>query len=475
MKKTFLLIAAAVLSMAAMAETTINPTWEGNYRSNANEPTGWTTVTTTAEQFEVYNGARFFAVQTWVIPNINELLEVQFVYTRVSGQSNAGDISMWAFPYNSMVTSTENYGTVGVAFLNDVKTVLGVYPGNTIDASHQPLATSVEGKNASQAYARIITLDAAKIATLKAAGNVDEDGNLKVNVLLTTLNSTNNYKYYSIASSTNPHSYATAKYASVINNTTKAIYTSLEPAVTAATAGDTLVLKDDVTISAGRLNIEKTLTIKGATGEEKIICGVAAKTIMLLNKNDKLKDTLSLMNLVVDAQGTVRSTQIIENGHSNQTLILDNISVINSVYADNVVCGDVKNGGGDIVLKGNNSFSNGIYLNRDKRIDNLSATHTADNPVTIYLASDYQEDYAIVLNCEDATLYKAIDAKNEYDWTLTVAQSGDKNELKGTKTKKAGTAFEQVEEAEKVVKVVENGQVFILRNGVRYNILGAQF
>ena len=90
MRKLFL-FAAALMSVAVMAETVkVTPTWEGNYRTNNAEPTGWTKVTTTDEQFEVYNGARFFAVQTWTIANISQVTKLEFMYRRVNGQTPCG-------------------------------------------------------------------------------------------------------------------------------------------------------------------------------------------------------------------------------------------------------------------------------------------------------------------------------------------------------------------------------------------------
>ena len=158
MKKLFFFVAASLISLSMMAEiATINPTWEGNYRTNNANPTGWTKVTTTDEQFEIYNGARFFAIQTWTIANISQVTSLEFIYPRVSGQTNNGDVSMWFFPYSSMVSSSADYATAGVAFLNDVQTVLGVMPGNTIDENHQPFKVS-ESRDEAGVHSRVITL-----------------------------------------------------------------------------------------------------------------------------------------------------------------------------------------------------------------------------------------------------------------------------------------------------------------------------
>ena len=315
MKNKFLFFAAALLASASlMAETVkINPTWEGNYRTNNATPTGWTKVTTTDAQFEVYNGSRFFAVQTWTIANISQVTKLEFMYQRVSGQSNNGDISFWFFPYTSMVESTADYSTAGVAFLNDVQTVLGVMPGNPIPEDHAPFVIS-ESIDTLDAHFRRIVLEGEQLAAFVAAGTV-ENNYLTITLLLNTLNATNNYKYY--------HSGDNASYCNVtiegevtvpaiLNNTTKAGYTDLATAVTEANAGDVLTLNEDVTISGSRLEITKALTIQGATGEEKLICDVAYNTLMVLANDNTADYTVTFKNLIVDGQNVERDRQLFD-------------------------------------------------------------------------------------------------------------------------------------------------------------------
>lgn len=469
MKKLFLFAAALCTSLCMMAETaTINPTWEGNYRTNNNTPTGWTKVTTTDAQFEIYNGARFFAVQTWTIANISNVDSLEFVYTRVAGQTNNGDVSMWAFPYNSMVSSAADYSTLGVAFLNDVETVLGVMPGNTI--TNAPMATSeVEGTGAS--LSRVIRLGATEIAALTAAGTVDNDY-LTVNVLLNTVESTNNYKYYHTATESAPASFCTVHYAgeietpAILNNTTKTGYSDLATAVEEATAGDVLILNEDVTISGNRLEIKKALTIQGATGEETIICGVPANQLMILANDNTEAYQVIFKNLVIDGQNVERSTQTLD-ANNKATLVFDGVSVINTLYSTTTA--DVKNNGGNVVLKGNNTFAQGIYLNKNKRVDGKDATHTSATPIRIMLAGDYAEDYAVVLNCKDSTLYMAVDAAGETGWELYVSNN---KELKGRKVSiptaiNTNSAIEQ-----KAQKMIENGRVVIRRGENLYDLTG---
>lgn len=501
MKKTFLLIAAAILSVAAMAETTtitVTPngdTWvrknnteaakhgadtKMEVRTNHRTTTG-TDGTVTVTTDEDFVGLLSFPMP--VIPTGATNVKATLVLTE---ERVKGDRGIKIFPLGmDFDESKVNYSDVANAIVEARKgTALATFNAKgqdnkacVIDAVSDAyksvtawqdtidLTTYVSayaGANLTLFISRVKTEQANPVCFFTKEQKDFTPGTDGKGIALT-------------AEEACPKLIITYEGNAIVNATTKVGYETLKAAVDAAAAGDRILLNNDITVTGSRVDVKKALSIEGATGKETIICGVSESTIMLLSNGNDADYTLTIKNLTIDGNNTARNTQVIENGHDKSKIAFENVSIVNTVYADNVVCGDVKNNGSNIVLVGNNTFTNGIFLNKGKRIDNLSATHTTENPISIYLVSDYAEDYAIVLNCGDAALYKAYDAAGEYNWTLTVAESGDKKELKGTKTKKAGTAFEQVEEAEKVVKVVENGQVFILRNGIRYNILGAQF
>ncbi|MBR1877599.1 MAG: hypothetical protein IJ814_01200 [Paludibacteraceae bacterium] len=441
MQKIYSLLIAALVSLTSMAATAnITPTWEANYRTDNNTdgvPTGWNKVTTSDAQFEVRNSARLFVVQTWTISHISQVDSLTFVYERVAGQSNDGDVSMWLFPYSSMVESKEDFSGAGMAFLNDVKDVLGVYPGNTIDEEHAPfkVSASVHDSVANKHY-RIVSLNRADIDSLKKVGTLKGDY-LTFNVLLNTYQATQNYKFY--------HKGAEAAYCHVEYNgevSEPAIFNansfagydkdSLAAAVRDAEAGDLLILNEDVTISGARLEIKKALTIQGATGAERIISDVPYNTLMVLANDNTADYTVTFKNLIVDGQNVVRDRQLFDlNGKAK--MAFDGVSVINTTYTAYEVC-DIKTAGSNVVLSGLNSFPAGIALNKNKRVDHQGATHT--EPIRLVLSGDYAEDYAVVLNCKDSTLYTAVDAADEYDWTLYVANN---KELKGKKAAKVIT------------------------------------
>lgn len=503
MKKTFLLIAAAILSMAAMAETTtvtITPNGDTWVRKNNTEAakhgadkkmevrTNYRTAKDVNGNDSVTKDEDFVGLLSFPMPMIalNAITDVKLVLTE---ERVKGDRGIKIFPLGmDFDESKVNYSDVenaivearkGTALANFnakgegnkaciIDAVSDAYKSvtawqDTIDLT--AYVSAYAGANLTLFISRVKTEQADPVCffTKEQGDFTPTDGK---GIALTAAEACPKLIITYDVALASP---------AILNATTKVGYETLKEAVDAAAAGDRILLNSDITVTGSRVDVKKALTIEGATGNETITCDVSENTIMLLSNGNEADYTLTIKNLTIDGNNTARNTQVIENGHDKSKIAFENVSIVNTVYADDVVCGDVKNNGSNIVLVGNNTFTNGIFLNRGKRIDNLSATHTTENPISIYLVSDYAENYAIVLNCGDAALYKAYDAAGEYNWTLTVAQSGEKKELKGTKTKKAGTAFEQVEEAEKVVKVVENGQVFILRNGVQYNILGAQF
>ena len=468
MKKLFFCAVAALMSLSMMAETAkINPTWEACYRTDNNTPTKWNSgfPKFTDEQFEVKNkDARIFVIQTWTIANISKVDSLDFVYERVSGQTNKGDLAMWLFPYSSAPTTS----TYSADFIEDVKAVLGVYPGGDIDENHAPFKVSAVREADGKLY-RAVALSKTEIATLVAAGKVENDY-LTVNVLLTTYTASQNFKYYHTGDN---QSFCSVFYAgevvvpAIVNNTTKAGYNDLATAVEEATAGDVLILNEDVTISGSRLEIKKELTIQGATGEEKIICGVAANTLMVLANGNETDYTVTFKNLTVDGQNEVRATQTFDSNNKAK-LCFDGVSVINTTYS--VVTGDVKSNGSNIVLVGVNSFPTGIYLNKNKRVDGKDATHT--NPIKLILAGDYVEDYVVVLNCATPDLYTAVDAADVTGWELY--KSDSKDELKCRKVEKQATALETTNSELKAQKLIINGQIVIRRGNRLFDLTGRE-
>ncbi len=368
------------------------------------------------DSFEGNYNANIFAVEYFLIEDYSFEKVYTLNLTTVGG-GGMDVMAVWDFPYEV------SHGTAASDMNTKAATVVGYAPGapGEGDEMNTPIATS-SCTNSVWSFA----IPAHKLTPLATI-----DGKTLVGLLVTSNqhDADEKGKFASACHTSVDHpSFNHTGYSAVVNTTQGVVETSLATAVDNANAGDVITLYDDVTISGSRLEIKKELTIQGATGAEKIICGVAWNVLMVLANDDTANYTVTFRNVIVDGQNTVRDRQLFDS-NKKATLAFDGVSVINASYS--VVTGDVKCAGNNINLIGDNSFPTGIYLNRDKRIENASATHTS--PIRVILSSDYREDYAIVLHCNDASLYEAVDANGTYDWELRVVQSGSNKELKGTK------------------------------------------
>lgn len=214
----------------------------------------------------------------------------------------------------------------------------------------------------------------------------------------------------------------------IINVNTRKGYDNLKTAVDSASAGDHIQISEDITYEGERITVLQDLTIEGATGKEVVKVAMATDQLFLLANGNEADYTVTVKGLTFHCGDSVRSIQTFDtNGKAKMTF--ENVVVSNVSYS--VTTGDVKCNGSNINLHGTNTFPNGIYLNKNKRVDHVGATHTA--PVALILAADYAEDYAIVLNCKDSLLYTAKDADGN-DWLLYVSAG---KELKGKNLKNA--------------------------------------
>ena len=372
-----------------------------------------TSFETANVEFEGNYKAGLFAVEYFLVENFNVAANYEFVLTATG--SNTNDLSVWDFPYqvNSFETASD--------IITKATAVVGIAPRATEGDIKEPIASAdIDGG------AWTFTIPGYKLSVLATQGNKSLVGLLVSSKEAKT--DDRKGKFASASHTTVAHPSLTYAGINAIINTTNvdkkqwSAYATLAAAVTAASANDVITLFGDITISGSRQEITKALTIQGATGEEKIMCGVAANSLMVLVNGNTESYTVTFKNLVVDGQNTLRSTQTFDTNNKG-IICFDGVIVINTSYS--VVTGDAKCNGDKIILKGMNSFLNGIYLNKGKRIDHQSATHT--DPIKITLASDYAEDYAIILTCNDPSKYNVVDAAGAKGWLLYV----DNNELKG--------------------------------------------
>lgn len=357
-------------------------------------------------QFEGNYNARFFTVEYFLIDNFSAEKIYKLDLTTTGG-GGTDALSVWDFPYQV------NYETSASDMITKATAVVGYAPGST-GSMNTPIATS--SCNASKWS---FTIPADKLTALATIGTKTLVG------VLVTSNDHNSDKKGKFASASHttvnhPSLMYTGK-AAIFNTTQSKQEATLAAAVSNANAGDVITLYEDITGPTSRMDIAKALTIQGATGAEKITCAVPANSIMIL-ANGSEEHTLTFKNLVIDGNNVSRSQQTLEAA-KNANICLNGVQFINTAYS--VVTGDVKNTGNkNIILKGTNSIPNGIYLNRNKRVKHDGATHI--DPIKIVLADDYVQDYAIVLTCNNTSLYEAQTASGTA-WELYV--SG--NELKG--------------------------------------------
>ena len=363
--------------------------------------------------FEGNYQARFFAVEYFWVENVDVTGMIYTLSLTTLGGGGTSELAVWDFPYQ-----VNNF--ISAADINTYATeVVGVAPGSSDDAGKKEPIASSKCTNSVWSF----TIPAASLTPLATRGD-----KTLVGVLITSKNINKDEKGKFASSSHAETDGPSLQQAPIVNTTQNKVDTTLAAAVANANVGDVITIYGDVTISGARLEIKKELTIQGATGAEKIICGVPDKTIMVLADGNEADYTVTFKNLIVDGQNKERATQTFDiNGKAKMRF--DGVSVINTTYS--VVTGDVKCSGSNSILAGNNSFPTGIYLNKGKRVDHQGATHTT--PVKLILARDYQEDYAIVLNCDKPELYEAVDADGVVGWELYAAKSGTKYELKAKK------------------------------------------
>ena len=382
------------------------------FRPNA-EGNGYTTRRNGFKDvgFEGNYNARFFAVEYFLVENFKPE-KVYSLKLTTTGSGGTYPMSVWDFPYQV------NYDISAEDIVTRATAVVGYAPGSTGEMN-EPITTS---SCVNSVWTFVVP--GYKLTPLTTIGN-----KTLVGIFVTSAEHVDGKKGF-FASSANTEfavpSFTQTGINPVVNTTQNKVETTLADAVANANEGDVITIYGDVTISGNRLEIKKELTIQGATGAEKIICGVPANTIMVLANGDEADYTVTFKNLIVDGQNKVRATQTFDS-NKKAKIHFDGVSVINTTYS--VGTGDVKCAGSNIILTGNNSFPTGIYLNMDKRVDHQGATHTA--PVKLILADDYKEDWAIVLNCDKPELYETVDADGVVGWELY--KSGTKKELKAKK------------------------------------------
>lgn len=446
MKKNFyklcLCVVATSLTLSSFGQTLLYPTAEKCYRTATDGVlgtawnSGYPKDTTANEAMEIRYTARIYTMQQYAIPDIANVASISITFTRQSGQSNNTDIGAWLYPDSDW--STAAYAD----FVENIKTIMGVYPGSTSSDSTLALANAALGisdaatTNAAGLQQRTITFSTSALEAIKATAEVSS-GVGTVNFALTTANLfvQTNYKFYSsiLANGDNRPTmtvtYGAVQPDPVVNHNTGVGYSTLSEALTAATGGDTLIVNEDQEVSV-RLNVAKAVTIMA--GEDGATISRATSytngIMFLAQAGANLVLDGSNGALVIDGANVNCSAVLLEASNGQTTL--NNVTVKNAISTNNqgIICnktsgklllnnvtfsnctvnegfGTVFAGTNNVTLSGNNQFvdCNGIYI---ENYSLKTAILTNTTPISITLKDPATRTVTnVVLDCTDTNKF----------------------------------------------------------------------
>ena len=288
MKRTLLIAALAVLSLALFAETkTYAPTLDVNFRTAAGN-TAWQTVKNAADEgnndFELTYAAGFFALQKYTVEDLQNASRLVLTLT-VGSRSGVDAVRLWAFAGNTWTAET---GIDDILPLVTAQT--GVDPRATEGTVNTPLVNGAKVAGSDPAKATF-TISGTALATIKA--NASEDGTFTLLLTNNDLTNSNNKRSYLSNNAANdeanrPTLVASIETPSVVNKATGAGYSSLTDAFTAAVAAGEdaeLEVYEDQKLS-GRLTLNVPHTITITPMKDITIKGQPGQMWFLANVND---------------------------------------------------------------------------------------------------------------------------------------------------------------------------------------------
>lgn len=232
----------------------IYPSKMNNFRTNsATTPTAWTggdwgspiTIKDGASltQVEVNTqAATIWVLEQFVIPNIDKVTNITITQKK-AGNSNG---AIWYFPYYYPTSNAYD-----ATYVDNVKTVLGVYPGAVY--TNAPIVDNVSSATVSLGDIDVIKSTYASYIT---------DNTLTLNLLLTTkTGATGNGKFYTQNEENGGNRpYITVTYA-VYNATARTNYNTLNEAIAAASTSSDIYLYDDCTVTARAATAASGITL----------------------------------------------------------------------------------------------------------------------------------------------------------------------------------------------------------------------
>lgn len=388
-------------------------------------------VGTTATSIEANYAARLFIIQQYEIPNYSAKQNITLTLTN---SANGTELGVWDYPYNSEADMPSSTSTSNETLIANLANVTGYTPWNTSGTKIEPITTAAKSGST---YS--LTIPASKLTPVA----YNSFGDAIVNILITNTDMTNSSakaKVYSYNTANTEAQWPTIAVGTfpVYNNTTGTGYTDLASAVAAAETEDEIEISADQTISA-RLDIATDMTIKGATGTEKLVRDASKDIITVLAKAN-----VTLENIILDGQNVDRARTAIESSTSGKIITLKNVTIQNysnttaasgiiqlknngKMVADGVTMNNcnVKDGYGYIfvgsnnalTLKGDNGTCGSIYNEKSYTMDCSEASHTT--PIIIRVGT-VTEGNTIIKGSNDQSLYTLVN--DDYKW-MTVGSN----------------------------------------------------
>lgn len=398
------------VAQAWAEEVTYRPVLEVNFRTNSGN-TGWQVVKNAADEgnndFELTYTAGFFALQKYTVANLQNVTKLVLTLT-AGGKGGVDAVRLWAFANNTWTAKT---GVDDILPLVEAQT--GIAPRATEGTPNEPLVkgTKVSGTNPAQAT---FTFTGTALATIKA--NASEDGTFTLLLTNDGLTNTNNKRSFLSSNTSNdeanrPTLQAVVETPAVTLNGVG--YETLAEAIAAVAEGGegTLIVNKDITLTS-RVNVgSRNITIKGATGNEKILRGTGYTNglcFLTVKPGEGLTSELTLQDIIFDGQNLEAVTPVFEASNFGTTT-LKNFTFVNckntDTGTDDAIISNKSNGKlvldgvtftdcsatrgmvfvgtGDVTLMGNNLISD-ITIEKNLTITATDATHTT--PINLVIA-----------------------------------------------------------------------------------------
>lgn len=400
------------VAQAWAEEVTYSPVLEVNFRTNSGN-TGWQTVKNAADEgntnFEQNYSAGFFSLQKYTVANLQNVTKLVLTIT-VGGSSGVDAHDLWSF---ANTTWTAETGVDDIVPL--VESTVGIAPRATEGTVNTPLVkggqgVKVAGSNPAKAA---FAITGTALETLKANASADGTFTLLITNNAYTSNSKRTYQSSNTANEEDNRPTLTAVVETPAVTLNGVGYETLAEAIAAVAEGGegTLIVNKDITLTS-RVNVgSRNITIKGATGNEKILRGTGYTNglcFLTVKPGEGLTSELTLQDIIFDGQNLEAVTPVFEASNFGTTT-LKNFTFVNckntDTGTDDAIISNKSNGKlvldgvtftdcsatkgmvfvgtGDVTLMGNNLISD-ITIEKNLTITATEATHTT--PINLVIA-----------------------------------------------------------------------------------------